>query len=820
VLAGIILLQKSGGRVVIPPISHSAILPSSTGIDEEARRTQISETYGKLPLSFEENRGQVDAKVKFLSRGRGYNLFLSPTEAVFALHAQATTVQTRRVLRMKLVGTNPSPEVTGLEELPGKSNYFIGSDPARWRTNVATYARVKYRDVYPGIDLVYYGNQRQLEYDWIISPGAEPGAIRFAIEGAKRIKVDSSGDLVLAIAGGEVRLHKPVVYQETEGVRHEIAGGFVSPSNHEVAFSIADYDRTRPLVIDPILIYSTYLGGSGDDFTNGIAVDSSGSVYVTGSTSSTNFPTANPLQPASGGGSYDAFVTKFNPSGSALVYSTYLGGSGDDSGNGIALDSSGNAYVTGSTSSTNFPTANPLQPASGGGSYDAFVTKFNSSGSVLVYSTYHGGAGEDKGLGVALDSSGDAHVTGSTLSTNFPTASPLQPAHGGGAFTDAFVTKFNPSGSTLVYSTYHGGSRHDTGNAIAVDGSGNAYLTGTTRSTNFPTANPRQPALTYIEYTDAFVTKFNPSGNALVYSTYHGGFSDDYGQGIAVDPTGNAYVTGYTSSSDFPTVKPLQPIRGGDFYDAFVTKFNSSGGTLVYSTYHGGSGNDTGHSIAIDSSGNAFVTGYTFSTNFPTANPLQPAIASPDAPDAYVTKFNQAGSALVYSTYHGGNSHDSASGIAVDSADRAYVTGKTGSTNFPMANPFQPVNAGGINDAFVSKIGETLPILKITMSKDIYVNGEVVTATGFRLENPGSMESKAELAVWLKIPGMNPVSILKLGADSSFILPPNFSQELGPFPLFTVNASFARGSYAFSSRMVNPVTEKFLSEDLNVFLIQ
>jgi hypothetical protein len=726
---------------------------------------QISESYGKLPLSFEENRGQVDRKVKFLSRGSGYTLFLTATEAVLSLNPQSTKTneasaaeerQKSTVLRMKVVGANPSPQISGLDKLSGKSNYFIGSDPAKWRTNVATYSGVKYSDVYPGIDLVYYGIQGQLEYDWNVAPGAKPEAIRFAVEGADRMRIDSSGDLILTVLGGEVRLDKPLVYQETDGVRREIAGDYMTRKNREVGFRIADYDPTKPLVVDPVLVYSTYHGGAGTDQGWDIAVDSSGSAYVAGYTTSTDFPTANPYQPVYGGGFYDAFITKLNPAGNALVYSTYYGGAGNDYARGIAVDSSDNAYVTGYTDSTNFPTANPRQPANAGTS-DAFVTKFNPSGSVLVYSTYHGGSSEDFGFSIAVDTTGNAYVTGRTSSINFPTANPRQPAYGGGN-TDAFATKFNPSGNTLVYSTYHGGSLDDLAFAVAVDPSGSAYLTGSTESINFPTANPLQPVIGGAG-ADAFVTKFNPSGSALSYSTYLGGSGFDFAQSIAVDTSGNAYVTGVTSSGGFPTFNPLQPANGGGG-DAFVTKLNPSGAP-IYSTYHGGTSADHGYCIAADSAGNAYVTGYTYSPDFPTANPLQPAHAG-GLQDAFVTKFNAAGSALVYSTYHGGSGFDEPHGIFVDSSGNVFVTGITSSSNFPLASPLQPVYAGSY-DAFISKIGEPPPTLQITMSKSAYVNGETIAATVFRIENLSSTQMPVELAVWLELPALEPVSILNFG---------------------------------------------------------
>ena len=672
------------------------------------------------------------------SAGRGSDRLSAPS---------AKPVPARRgsvdeaVLRMKLVGANPSAQVTGLDELPGKSNYFIGNDPKKWRTNVPTYAKVRYENVYPGIDLLYYGNQRQLEYDFVVSPGADPRTIRLAFpsrdrEGAGALRIDDQGDLLLGAEGSELRLHKPVVYQEINGERQSISGKFVIQKDHQVGFEVARYDASKPLIIDPVLVYSTYLGGSGDDRGSGIAVDSSGNAYVTGLTLSSNFPTTSGAFQTSGVG---CFVTKFNPAGTALAYSTLIN-------NGeclaIAVDSAGNAYVTGDTQSTNFPTANAFQAVYGGGtcgfpgvSYpcpDAFVTKLNATGSALVYSTYlggsgedYGGSGQDYGLGIAVDSSGNAYVTGYTSSTNFPTKNAFQAAFtavncppGSDPYPcfNAFVTKLNAAGSALVYSTYLGGSGDDNGSGIAVDSSGNAYVTGYTHSTNFPTtANAFQPAFGGGSI-HAFVTKLNAAGSALVYSTYLGGSGGDYGQAIAVDASGNAYVTGQTFSANFPTTENAfqAAFAGGTCVsaasviypcgNAFVTKLNAAGSALVYSTYLGGSGGDSGSGIAVDSSGNAYVTGSTGSTNFPTANAFQAALATCCGyENAFVTKLNAAGSALVYSTYLGGSGGDWGSGIAVDSSGNAYVTGTTQSTNFPTLNAFQPA-IGSHEDAFVTKL--------------------------------------------------------------------------------------------------------------------
>ena len=446
---------------------------------------------------------------------------------------------------------------------------------------------------------------------------------------------------MLQTDGGQVHMHKPLVYQQVDGVRQEIAGAYMLNGRHQVSFEVAAYDANKPLTIDPVLAYSTYLGGSGTDQGSAITVDASGNAYVTGSTDSTGFPTASPFQ-ASNSGEFDAFVTKLNAAGSALVYSTYVGGSTDDFGNGIAVDASGNAYVTGSTDSTDFPTASPIQAAHGG-EFDAFVTKLNAAGNALVYSTYLGGTGRELGIDIAVDAASNAYVTGDTSSIDFPTASPFQPNKAGG-FNDAFVTKLNAAGSGLVYSTYLGGGSHPFGSAndsgldIAVDTSGNAYVTGGTESTDFPTVNPIQAANACFD--DAFVTKLNAAGNALVYSTYLGGSADlrDRGSDIAVDASGNAYVTGSAGSTDFPTASPIQPNKsGGGLVDAFVTKLNAAGSALAYSTYLGGSGLfETGNSIAVDTSGNAYVTGFTESTDFPTASPFQ-SINAGDR-DAFIAK--------------------------------------------------------------------------------------------------------------------------------------------------------------------------------------
>jgi Beta-propeller repeat len=602
--------------------SASAGAPSIAA-SANAARPRILDSYGKLPLGFEANQGQTDARVKFLSRTRDYSLFLTADEAVLTLRAKAEKNATQRlsagklrfvsgprfsdatisakpdagaappaeraaVLRMKLRNANPTAKVSGVDGMAGTSNYFIGNDPAKWKTSVATYAKVKYEGIYSGIDLVYYGNQRQLEYDFIVSPGADPHRIAFDIAGANKIRRDAQGDLVLSMSEGDIRWHKPVVYQVNDGARHQIAAHYAITNTNRVAFEVAKYDATKPLYIDP-LIYSTYLGGSSFDGAYAIAVDSAGSAYVTGSTNSFDFPIKNAFQTTTPG--WDAFVTKLDPTGSALVYSTYLGGNGGAVGNGIAVDNAGNAYVIGLTGS-GFATMNPLQPNYGGGQTDAFVAKINAAGSALIYSTFLGGSGPDDGSGIAVDSAGNAYVTGGTNSTDFPTKNPFQAANGGGAVaSNAFVAMINTAGSALVYSTYLGGDGGAGGSSIAVDSAGNAYVTGSAEA-NFPTQNAWQPA--FGGGVDAFVTKFNPTGSALVYSSYLGGSGFDYGSGIAVDSSGDAYVTG-SAGPDFPvTPGAFQTAYGGGTSNAFVSKINAGGSALVYSTYLGGNPEEEG----------------------------------------------------------------------------------------------------------------------------------------------------------------------------------------------------------------------------------
>jgi Beta-propeller repeat len=702
-------------------VSTGGSLPGSAyGLQPSTRiapQAHLIALYGNLPMSFEANRGQTASRVRFISRGHGYSLFLTPTEAVLSLskgkkeadekadlrakkRPSMRSVPTEHaVVHIKLAGASEKPQISGADKLPGTVNYFIGRDPKKWHGDITTYAKVKYASVYPGVDLIYYGNQGQLEYDFTVAPGANPKQIALCFAGAKGLHLDKRGNLVVDLGGTRIVEKTPVVYQEIGDVRRGVAGGYELKNNHTVGFELARYDRDRPLVIDPVLTYSTYIGGSSYDTALSIALDTSGDAYVTGITSSAAFPTtAGTFQAGPGSGDSNAFVTKLNGTGGA-IYSTFLGGSGDDSSWKIAVDSSNNVYVTGGTYSSDFPTTpgafrtSRTQPFGA----EAFVTKLDSTGAALVYSTFLGPKYDDDG-GIAVDLSGNAFVTGFTASSNFPTTPGAFQAAPAGDY-EAFVTKLNSAGTALIYSTFLGGSGYEESHGIVIDSSGNAYVIGLTGSTDFPTtAGAFQTAFRGDRF-DAFVTKLNSTGTGLAYSTYLGGSGDDYGYGIALGSSGNVYVTGFTYSADFPTTAGAFQTTNGGGADAFVTKLTSTG-AVSYSTFLGSDQDDVGNAVGVDSSGNALITGYTNSfANFPvTADALFNTGATP-----FLSKLDGSGATLHYSTYLGGNA-GSGRGIAVDSSGNAYVAGGIYSALLPTtAGAFQ-TTYGGASDAFVSKI--------------------------------------------------------------------------------------------------------------------
>ena len=648
-----------------------------------------------LPVSFEVNQGQVDSQVHFLAHAGQGTMYFTPSEAVLALASRDSQNRSQiSALRLKWMGANPNPQIVAEQPLPGRINYLIGRDPAHWHTGIPTFARVRYQSLYPGVDAAFYGKEGEIEYDLVLSPGADPANISLGLEGATSMRVASNGDLVLTLRDAEVRQLKPMVYQENNGVRHLLAAHYVIHQDKTVGFEVAGFDRKLPLVIDPRLSYSTLIGSNTLDTVASVAVDQFGNAYLTGSTVF-GFPTKNPAQGNQLG--TDAFVTKLSPNGGSLIYSTILGGSSFDFGNAIAVDRFGSAYVGGGTFSTDFPTTpGAFEPPPGStDANEGFITKLSPSGSSFAYSLLLGGGDSDEIRALALDTQHRVYVTGFTCSTNFPVKNAFQPvthsqncADGGG---DAFVTRVNAAGTALDYSTYLDGSFESIGNGIAVDSTFRAYVTGSTESADFPTTPgafqrvlkaqviPGDPHDTH--QSNAFVTKFSADGRSLVFSTYLGGTADDVATAIALDPDGRACVTGNASSPDFPiTSGAFQKTLHGSS-DAFVTKFQLSGGGLFYSTFLGGSGGDGASSIAVDSFGRAYVAGGTSSTNFPVLNPIQAHLAG--AQDAFVTKLSATGNALFFSTYLGGTANDVANSLRLDSAGNAFVGGATDSTNFP-----------------------------------------------------------------------------------------------------------------------------------------
>jgi hypothetical protein len=1040
---------------------------------DSSERARISEAFGKLPLSFEANHGQTDAQVKFVARGSGYTIFLTPSEAVLSLrqHRDASSpadsqgsetphTEKSAVVRMSLANANQAPQMSGEEEHAGKLNYLNGADESRWHKNVALFSRVRYEQVYPNIDLVYYGNQQQLEYDFVVKPGGDPRRIKLKFEGADRLRIAKNGDLVLSIDGGEVRLQRPVIYQLNEqGERREVEGRFKLRGRDEVRFQLKRYDKGRALIIDPVLTYSTYVGGGAQDYAYGIAVDGAGNAYLTGTTNSFNFPTTpQAYQTAQN----DIFVTKLNPSGTGLVYSTFFGGGSTDFAYAIAVDQSNSAYVTGVTSSNNFPLVNSLKTRSqlykttnattwaasntglapdvraivvhptnssviysgtnggffrstdagstwtasntglptnlfitaiaidpvttttiyagtgvngvyksidggnswtpantglptfspatrtlvidpsapatvyaatnsgvyktvnGGGSWGpvntglvgtnvgplvldptapgTLYTAPLSSGSGAVYKTVNGGGnwnlantglslvsvlalaadpltsqtvyaatnggvyrttnggtnwgpintglpsfpnvqsiaippgqnqviyiGSNGGANGGVYKTGNAGSSWSQINTGlWSTAITTLAGSPGSATTvyaaanlslvddDAFVSKLSPNGDSLTFSTVLGGTARDVGNGVAVDLSGNIYLTGSTQSSNFPTANAVQPTYLDVEggpfvVGDAFVTKINAAGNAYLYSTYLGGTAMDVGTAIAVDPTGSAYVTGNTVSANFLTLNAIQPTLGGSV-DAFVTKLGTSG-ALSFSTFLGGNDDDRGHGIAVDAAGSAHVTGQTTSNNFPVASPIQATIAGQE--DVFVTKFNPLGSALVYSTFLGGDVTDVGRGIAVDALGNTYVAGFSRSQGFPSvsavktkSNFYKSTDSGGTWSNY--NYGLTAPVnvlvVNPTNSQIIYAG----TRNGvFKSVNNGNNWSPANN-------GLTELSVSTLVIDP--LTPSTLyagTQGLGVFKSTDSGASWnlsntGMGNRSVLSMAIDPVTPSTL----------
>jgi hypothetical protein len=736
--------------------SHSTSVASPSA--GAATKMRASEAYGNLSMSFEVNQGQTDRRVKFLARGPGYTLLLTSEEAVLSLRKggraefpSSSKEPPAAALRMRLIGANTRPKIEGQDRLRGKSNYLIGNDRSKWHTNIATFGKVKYEDVYPGVDLVYYGtNQRQLEYDFLLAPGAATEQIRISFGGVDKMFLDAQGNLVLETNAGEVIQRAPVIYQKVEGGRREVEGRYVLKGKGEVGFEVAGYDRTRPLVIDPQIVYATFHGGTNLDEARGVAVDANGSAYITGRTSSPDLLLRNALQGQLTPPEilfddffFDAFVTKFNADGTDIIYSTYIGGQHEDGGNAIAVMSDGRACITGLVenvlTNSSFPVKNQFQ---GNGSFfgsrfdDAFLSVLTADGSDLSYSTFFGGnkvgfidpvefSGDEVGHGIAVDSANKIYITGSSSSNDLPTKSAFQSARSASSSNrpDAFIAKFDPAksgNSSLIYSSYLGGTGTDVGRGVAVDTSGNAYIAGFTASENFPVKAPDSLGplqSTNRGGTDGFIAKVSASGSTLTYATYFGGTGTDRALAVAADSSQRAYVTGFTDS-------PPNSIGGFQFFDfrlrnafdsvqsegeAFVAKFNANGSALFYSSYLGGDGFDEGRGIVIDGGGSAYVTGKTTSSE--TSFPFNLDVLPNTSGQTFITKIGPSDATgtsvppIRYSaTFGGANTEGNA--VAIDADGNIYVAGTSAGSLVTTPGAFQEALRGG-TDAFVVKINST-----------------------------------------------------------------------------------------------------------------
>jgi hypothetical protein len=784
----------------------------------EAHRKRAAQSLATLPLRFEANRGQADSEVQFLARGLGYVLLLTPSEAVLrpgpqGAGSEGNALRPEReppaIVRMRLVGADPRSRLVGEDRLSSSSNYFIGNNRDRWLTGVPHFARVRHERTHPGIDLVYRGHGSQLEFDIEVAPATDPTRFGLEFEGIDRIHLREDGSLVASAGGARLQLHAPMLFQLDGDRRLPVPGRYRIQGERRVGFEVGRYDRSRKLVIDPTLAYSTFLGGSDLDFAHAVAVDRAGQLYVLGRTSSADFPTR--LRLAEDAGLFMAYVAKLNPSGSDLVYSTFVGGSHPPEPSnlqfqkmGIAVDDAGCAYITGDTTAPDFPVLNRLQPALGG-PRDAFVTKLAPDGASLIYSTFLGGAGEDWGRGLALDSASNLWVVGVTSSPDFPTALPLQAQLRGGR--DGFVSKLDPSGSALVFSTYLGGNDAgvnpigDLAHDVAVDSSGDAYVVGFTDSLNFPVLNAFQPVFAG-GTSDAFLAKLRADGSSLDYSTYLGGSSREDALGVAVDASHHAYVTGWTLSGDFPTFSPLQPAPAAGF-DAFISKLSPDGASLVYSTYLGGGALDLGFDIEVSASGEAYVAGTTSSADFPLVESLQEVYGGGPG-DAFVAKLSADGSALVHSTFLGGgndeNLYFNSTGIDVSSAGSVYVAGSTASSDFPTLAPIQAF--GGVADSFVAKI-RTGPEIQVSLHQSGGRNFLLVT-----LANGSSVEREVQVKLWMNW-GKGPRSILS--GPLRLTLAPGEIRQSG-FPALPSSLVFP--GTEVGGRLLHPPTGDVLSQSV------
>ena len=654
-------------------------------------RGRLDDNYGTIPLSFEPNQGQTTVPASFLVRPREGSVYLQPGRLLFKLlyRDSESGMILADTIGLRFTGVTKNARMEGREILPGKSNYFIGNDPTRWRTNIAQYARVHTNGVYPEIDADFYSADGRLEYDFVLAPRADPSHIRLQFEGQESLQLNDYGDLVLHLRGGDLIQKRPIGYQLRGGVRNPVSVRYRLREDQSIAFQLGAYDERLPLVIDPSFVYSTRFGGSRQDEPRGIAVDSTGAAYVTGSTYSIDFPILQPIQNKNAnsyGFTPDVFISKLNPAGTQFLYSTYLGGSQDELPSGIAVDPSGAVFVIGSTISSDFPTFNALLPSYSIANQD-FIVKLNPAGSAFVYSSYLGGS-----RAIAVDLAGAAYV-GGTGAPNLPVTNAFQPRPAGGV--DGFLLKINPQGTGLDFFTFFGGTGDDSIDAVALEPStGNIAFAGRTTSPDLPTLHAFQPNLSNTQSSHPFVAKFNNTASALIYSSFLSGSLPECVSRIAVDSSGEVYITGSTESPDFPTTPgALQLIAP---MGCFLTKIGPTGDLRVSTFLAGNNSSVSCSGIGIDSHGNPLIAGYTASFNFPVFAAIQPTVDLNGS--AFLTKLSPDLSSIIFSTLVGSDS--GASALAIDASDNAYVAAFVRGT-YPVVNSTKIGPGGAIG---VSKI--------------------------------------------------------------------------------------------------------------------
>ena len=679
-----VMLLSGAGLSLKRPLEASNTTSASPGLRATA-------DFGRLPLYFVANRGQADAEALYYAKTPGATLWLTKSGMVF------DSPPVREVVRIDFVEPRPEVRTRELEPAPYRVHYFEGRDPSEWRTDIPTSRAVLYEELFPRIDLKVYGRAAKIEYDWIVKPGGNPDRIGFAVRGADRTELDREGNLVVETARGTSIHGRPRAFQEAEGRRVEVEASYARRSPDTYGIRVGPYDPNLTLVIDPyVQVFSTYLGGSQAEYAGGIAVDGEGAVYVSGYTESKDFPTLG-SKPAA---RMDAFVSKFSKDGTSLVYSSFFPLARDVTPRPfLAVDSSGSVYLTGSTASSKFPIKNAFQSEYGGGSADGFVLKLTPKGNGLVYGSFLGGASGDYPAAIAVNGQGEAVITGSTASGDFPIRKAVQPKYVNSR--DVFVAKVAGDGKSLVFSTYLGGANWDEGRGIALGPDGSIFTAGYTESRDFPVKNAYQPGFKGSQ--ECFLVKLQSDGQSLDFSTFLGGPSIDYCYAVAVDSSGSAVVTGFTIGS-FPLKNAFQSVRKGS-NEGFVTKFAPDGRSLAFSSYLGGTGMDEGYGVALRSDGTIGIAGATMSRDFPKKGAPFPSLKGKR--DGFLAIVSADGKRLISSTYLGGSYHDYGTAIAVDASDGIYITGNTNSTDFPLKNAYQSKFGGGDNDVFVIKLKKT-----------------------------------------------------------------------------------------------------------------